>query len=77
MKSRGAERAQERAELGAAFEAGASIRTLAATHGHPYGYVHYTLTQTGTQLRGRGGANNVVGSTARTENDSPSAVADS
>ncbi len=58
MKTRGAERAQERAALKAAYEAGASIRTLAAARGHSYGYVHDALTETGTQLRGRGGPNN-------------------
>lgn len=58
MKTYGAERAQERAALKAAYDAGASIRTLAAAHGHSYGYVHDALTETGTQLRGRGGPNN-------------------
>lgn len=59
MKTHGAERAQERADLRAAYEAGASIRALAAAHGHSYGYVHDALTETGTQLRGRGGPNNL------------------
>jgi len=58
MKTRGHERAEERTAPKAAYEAGASIRTLAATYGHSYGYVHDALTQTGTQLRGRGGPNN-------------------
>ena len=58
MKTHGAERAQERAALKAAYEAGASIRALAAAGGHSYGYVHDALTETGTQLRGRGGPNN-------------------
>ncbi|MDO3216692.1 helix-turn-helix domain-containing protein [Mycobacteroides abscessus] len=58
MKTYGAERAQERAELKAAYEAGASIRALAADHGHSYGYVHDALTESGAQLRGRGGPNN-------------------
>ncbi|RIQ96034.1 helix-turn-helix domain-containing protein [Mycobacteroides abscessus] len=58
MKTRGAERAQERAEMKAAYEAGASIRALAAAHGHSYGYVHDALTESGTRLRGRGGPNN-------------------
>ncbi|MFT8180669.1 helix-turn-helix domain-containing protein [Mycobacteroides chelonae] len=40
----------------AAYEAGASIRTLATTHAHPYGYVHDALTEAGAQLRGRGRA---------------------
>lgn len=58
MKTHGQERAQERAALKAAYEAGASIRALAAAHGHSYGYVHDALTETGTRLRGRGGPNN-------------------
>lgn len=59
VKTYGAERAQERADLKAAYEAGASIRTLAAAHGHSYGYVHDALTEAGAQLRGRGGPNNL------------------
>ncbi|QSM91916.1 helix-turn-helix domain-containing protein [Mycobacteroides abscessus] len=58
MKTHGVERAQERSALKAAYDAGASIRTLAAAHGHSYGYVHDALTEAGTQLRGRGGPNN-------------------
>ncbi|CPX14663.1 helix-turn-helix domain-containing protein [Mycobacteroides abscessus] len=58
MKTRGIERAQERTALKAAYEAGASIRALAKSYGHSYGYVHDALTQSGTQLRGRGGPNN-------------------
>ncbi|PVA71077.1 helix-turn-helix domain-containing protein [Mycobacteroides abscessus] len=58
MKTHGQEREQERAALKAAYEAGASIRTLAAAGGHSYGYVHKALTETGTRLRGRGGPNN-------------------
>lgn len=58
VKTYGKERARERAALKAAYEAGASIRALAAAGGHSYGYVHDALTETGTQLRGRGGPNN-------------------
>jgi len=72
MKTHGAERAQERADLKAAYEGGASIRTLAAAHSRSYGYVHDALTQTGTQLRGRGGPNR-RGKTA--QRDGPRAVA--
>ncbi|SKF67656.1 transcriptional regulator [Mycobacteroides abscessus subsp. bolletii] len=61
MKTCGAERMQERAALKAAYEAGASIRAIAAAHGHSYGYVHDALVATGTQLRGRGGPNNSAG----------------
>ncbi|WP_234809152.1 helix-turn-helix domain-containing protein [Mycobacteroides saopaulense] len=58
MKLYGARRAFERAAMKAEYEAGASIRTIAAAHGHSYGYVHKALTQSGTELRGRGGPNN-------------------
>ncbi|MEU9805406.1 helix-turn-helix domain-containing protein [Mycobacterium sp. NPDC050853] len=58
MKTRGTERAEERAALKAAYEGGASIRALAVANGHSYGYVHDALVETGTQLRGRGGPNN-------------------
>ncbi|SHX06661.1 transcriptional regulatory protein [Mycobacteroides abscessus subsp. abscessus] len=58
MKTHGDERARERAALKAEYEAGASIRALATAGGHSYGYVRDALTQSGTQLRGRGGANN-------------------
>lgn len=75
MKTRGVERTQERAELRAAYEAGASIRTLAAAHGHSYGYIHDALTRTGTQLRGRGGPNNLARS-GPPENDSRSSISD-
>lgn len=61
MKYTGAERAEERAVLKAQYEAGASIRTIAAANGHSYGYVHDALVATGTQLRGRGGPNNQAG----------------
>ncbi|WP_078294037.1 helix-turn-helix domain-containing protein [Mycobacterium sp. D16R24] len=58
MKTTGTERAQERTALKAAYEGGARIRALAAGGGHSYGYVHDALTETGAQLRGRGGPNN-------------------
>ncbi|SHP47954.1 helix-turn-helix domain-containing protein [Mycobacteroides abscessus] len=61
MKNTGAERAEERAVLKVRYEAGASIRTIAAANGHSYGYVHDALVATGTQLRGRGGPNNQAG----------------
>ncbi|MBF9327891.1 helix-turn-helix domain-containing protein [Mycobacteroides chelonae] len=57
-KTREEERAQERVALKAAYEARASIRTRATAGGHSCGYVHDALTETGTQLRGRGGPNN-------------------
>ncbi|MBN9620404.1 MAG: transcriptional regulator, partial [Actinobacteria bacterium] len=42
---------------------GASIRSLAAEHGRSYGFVHRLLVESGTTLRGRGGAS---GRTKRT-----------
>ncbi|MGH3956000.1 helix-turn-helix domain-containing protein [Mycobacteroides salmoniphilum] len=50
-------RDEERAELKAAYEQGASIRTLAADAGRSYGYVHRALVESGVTLRGRGGPN--------------------
>lgn len=58
MKLYGDRRTSERAVLKAEYEAGASIRTIASTHGHSYGYVHDALVATGAQLRSRGGPNN-------------------
>jgi len=50
-------RDEERAELRAGYEKGASIRTLAAATGRSYGYVHRALVESGVALRGRGGPN--------------------
>ena len=38
------------------YDAGESIRSLAASTGRSYGFVHRILTETGVSLRGRGGA---------------------
>jgi hypothetical protein len=38
------------------YEAGASIRDLAADSGRSYGFVHRVLVDAGVKLRGRGGA---------------------
>jgi predicted transcriptional regulator len=38
------------------YEAGASIRELAASTGRSYGFVHRVLDEAGVTLRGRGGA---------------------
>ena len=43
------------AELKKAYNAGASIRTLAHGCGRSYGFVHRLLTETGTTMRTRGG----------------------
>ena len=38
------------------YTSGESIRALAATTGRSYGFVHRVLTESGVQLRQRGGA---------------------
>jgi hypothetical protein len=38
------------------YEKGASIRALAESTGRSYGFVHRVLSESGVQLRGRGGA---------------------
>jgi hypothetical protein len=37
------------------YDAGESIRSLAAATGRSYGFIHRILTETGVALRGRGG----------------------
>lgn len=43
-------------ELRTKYEAGASIRELAAQTGRSYGFVHRLLGESGARYRGRGGA---------------------
>ncbi len=38
------------------YDAGESIRSLAASTGRSYGFIHRILTENGVSLRGRGGA---------------------
>jgi hypothetical protein len=38
------------------YDGGASIRELAASTGRSYGFVHRILSESGANLRGRGGA---------------------
>lgn len=38
------------------YQKGESIRSLAASTGRSYGFVHRLLTESGQPLRGRGGA---------------------
>ncbi|MFE4674242.1 helix-turn-helix domain-containing protein [Streptomyces sp. NPDC056723] len=52
----GAERDQLAVELKAAYEGGASIRSISNSTGRSYGFVHHLLTEAGVTLRGRGGA---------------------
>jgi hypothetical protein len=52
----GSERDRLAGELRKKYDAGQSIRLLAETHGRSYGFVHRMLSESGTSLRGRGGA---------------------
>jgi Helix-turn-helix domain len=52
----GADRSRLAADLSKRYGAGESIRSLAASTGRSYGFVHRILTETGVTLRGRGGA---------------------
>ncbi len=52
----GAEREKLAAELRKKYDAGQSIRLLAESTGRSYGFVHRILSESGTPLRGRGGA---------------------
>lgn len=52
----GADRDKLAKELRKRYEAGASIRELAADTQRSYGFVHRILSDAGVQLRGRGGA---------------------
>ena len=52
----GAQRDKLAVDLRKAYDKGKSIRELADVHGRSYGFVHRVLSESGTQLRGRGGA---------------------
>ena len=52
----GAERDKLASDLKRKYESGVSIRALAASTGRSYGFVHRILSETGVNLRGRGGA---------------------
>ena len=52
----GADRTKLASDLKKRYDAGESIRSLAAATGRSYGFVHRILTETGVSLRGRGGA---------------------
>lgn len=53
---RGGERDKLAAKLRSRYEAGESIRALADAEKKSYGFVHRLLVESGTSLRGRGGA---------------------
>jgi hypothetical protein len=52
----GTDRSKLASDLSKRYGAGESIRSLAASTGRSYGFVHRILTETGVALRGRGGA---------------------
>jgi hypothetical protein len=52
----GADRSKLATDLKGRYDAGESIRSLAASTGRSYGFVHRILTESGVALRGRGGA---------------------
>ena len=52
----GAERDKLSSDLRKKYESGQSIRLLAESSGRSYGFVHRILSESGTTLRGRGGA---------------------
>ncbi|GAB3445370.1 helix-turn-helix domain-containing protein [Streptomonospora sediminis] len=52
----GTERSELASELKRRYDEGESIRSLAASTGRSYGFVHRLLTEAGVTLRGRGGA---------------------
>lgn len=52
----GKDRDKLASELRKKYDAGTSIRALAESTGRSYGFVHRVLKDSGTSLRGRGGA---------------------
>lgn len=52
----GGDRATLTGQLRKKYEGGASIRALAEETGRSYGFIHRILSESGTKLRGRGGA---------------------
>jgi Helix-turn-helix domain len=52
----GAERDKLAGRLKKKYDSGASIRELAASTGRSYGFIHRVLSESGVDLRGRGGA---------------------
>lgn len=59
----GTERTKLAVDLKKAYERGTSIRELADKHGRSYGFIHRVLSESGAQLRGRGGATRGKGHT--------------
>ena len=61
----GADRTKLASDLKKRYDAGESIRSLAASTGRSYGFVHRILSETGVPLRGRGGATRGKGKARR------------
>jgi predicted transcriptional regulator len=61
----GGEREKLANDLKKKYTAGASIRELAASTGRSYGFVHRILSESGVELRGRGGATRGKAKTAK------------
>jgi hypothetical protein len=59
----GVDRTKLATSLSRRYDSGESIRSLAASTGRSYGFVHRILTETGVTLRGRGGATRGGGKT--------------
>ena len=57
------DRSKLASSLSKRYDSGESIRSLAASTGRSYGFVHRILTETGVTLRGRGGATRTSKST--------------
>ncbi len=52
----GSDRSKLAGDLKKKYTSGSSIRALAEETGRSYGFVHRMLSESGVQLRGRGGA---------------------
>lgn len=52
----GTERDRLAVDLRKKYDSGQSIRSLAESTGRSYGFIHRILSESGTSLRGRGGA---------------------
>ncbi len=52
----GGDRDKMASDLKKKYTSGSSIRVLAESSGRSYGFVHRILSESGTTLRGRGGA---------------------
>ena len=61
----GADRTKLASDLKKRYDAGESIRSLAASTGRSSGFVHRILSETGVTLRGRGGATRGKGKARR------------